>query len=67
MASGLANTPYTPYTGQRVAGQNEMNPYAGQLNPYASNRFADQQVQQLGQDTRDNYMNGVAPGMMAQF
>jgi hypothetical protein len=34
-ADDYANQPYTPYTGQRVAGVNEMN-------PYASNRYADQ-------------------------
>lgn len=32
------NQPYQPYTGQRVAA-------AGTMNPYASNAYADQQVQ----------------------
>lgn len=59
-ANTLANTPYTPYTGERVAGQNQMN-------PYASNAYADQQVQQLTGDITDQYRNGVAPSLMGQF
>lgn len=56
----MLNEKYTPYTGQRVAG-------AGQMNPYASSRFANQQVQQLTGDISQQYRDGVAPDMMAQF
>ena len=34
----FVNQPYQPYEGQRVAGADTMN-------PYASNKYADQQVQ----------------------
>ena len=47
-ASNYANTPYQAYTGQRVAGANQMN-------PYASNAYADQQVQQLTGDITQQY------------
>ena len=36
--ANFINQPYQPYTGQRVAA-------AGTMNPYASNAYADQQVQ----------------------
>lgn len=57
-ASAYSKEPYKPYTGQRVAGMNEMN-------PYTSNAYADQRVHQLGDDITANYQNGVAPNMMA--
>ncbi len=43
-----------------MAGQNQMN-------PYASNAYADTQVKQLEGDITQNYQNGVAPSLMAQF
>lgn len=57
-ASALSKEAYTPYTGQRTAA-------AGQMNPYASNQYTDQMVQQLGADITDNYQNGIQPGLMA--
>lgn len=46
--------------GERVAG-------AGIMNPYASNEYADEMVQQNARDITDNYMNATQPGLMAQF
>lgn len=57
-ASQYANEPYQPYTGQRVVGVDTMN-------PYTSNRYANQQVQQLTGDITNAYKNGVQPGLMA--
>lgn len=59
-ASNLSKEAYTPYTGQRTAG-------AGMMNPYSSNQYTDQMVQQLGQDITTNYQNGIQPGLMGQF
>ena len=59
-ADQYANTPYQAYTGQRVAG-------AGEMNPYASNAYADQQVQQLTGDISQQYQNAIQPGLMSQF
>lgn len=59
-ASNLSKEAYTPYTGQRTAG-------AGMMNPYASNQYTDQMVQQLGSDITNNYQNGIQPGLMGQF
>jgi hypothetical protein len=56
----VLNQPYQAYTGQRVAG-------AGQMNPYASNAYADQQVKQLTGDITQAYQTGVQPSLMAQF
>lgn len=59
-ADNYANQPYQPYTGQRVVGADTMN-------PYASNAYADQQVQQLTGDITQAYQNGVQPALMSQF
>lgn len=59
-AQQLANKPFTPYTGQMVAG-------AGQINPYAQNPYADQLVGQVTGDITSNYQNAIAPNLMAQF
>jgi len=56
----VLNQPYTAYTGQRVAG-------AGQMNPYASNAYADQLVKQTTGDITQAYQQGVQPSLMAQF
>ena len=59
-AGQLASEPYKPYTGERVAG-------VGQGNPYATNQYSDQMIQQLQGDITQNYQNAVAPSQMAQF
>jgi hypothetical protein len=56
----VLNQPYTAYTGQRVAG-------AGQMNPFASNAYADQLVRQTTGDITNAYQQGVQPSLMAQF
>jgi hypothetical protein len=56
----VLNQPYTAYTGQRVAG-------AGQMNPYSSNPYTDQLVKQTTGDITTAYQNGVQPSLMAQF
>lgn len=58
--ANFVNQPYQPYTGQRVAGANTMN-------PYASNQYADEQVKQLTGDIAHQYETSVAPNLMAQF
>lgn len=59
-ASNYANQPYQPYTGQRVAGVEMMN-------PYTSDRYANQQVRQVTRDIKHQYKQGVQPALMAQF
>jgi hypothetical protein len=59
-AGQVAAEPYKAYTGQRVAG-------IGQANPYATNQYSDQMIQQLQGDITNNYQNAVAPNLMAQF
>jgi hypothetical protein len=48
-----------------AAGQGLSTPY--QWNPYTTNQYSDQQVKQLEGDITDQYRNGVAPSLMAQF
>ena len=59
-AGNVENQTYTPYTGQRVAG-------VGQLNPYANNAYTDQLVRQTEGDIANAYFNGTQPSLMAQF
>lgn len=56
------------YEGNMQALGNFVNqPFTAQMNPYASNAYADQQVKQLEGDITQQYQNGVMPSLMAQF
>lgn len=59
-ANRIAGRPYQAYTGERVAG-------LGVTNPYATNQYSDDMIQSVQRDITDNYMNSVAPNLMAQF
>lgn len=59
-AGQVAAQPYKPYTGERVAG-------IGQANPYATNQYSDQMIQQLHGDITSNYQNATLPSQMTQF
>lgn len=59
-AQDIAKQPYQAYTGQRVAG-------VGASNPYSSNQYTDQMIQQVTGDISDRYANATQPSLMAQF
>lgn len=59
-AQNVADEKYTPYMGPQQAA-------AGQMNPYATNAYTDQMVEQNGRDITTQYQNAIAPSLMGQF
>lgn len=58
LSGAYANEPYQAYTGDRVAGADTMN-------PYTTNAYSDQLVNQVSGDITKNYTDAVAPSLMA--